>query len=50
MPMGTFLGNSRRDVSKADLYDTDNIPTVEISRIEHRPRGVGYTPPYRLGM
>ena len=31
--------SSRRDVSNADTFGTDTIPTVEISIMQNRPRG-----------
>ena len=37
--------SSRRDVSKTPTFlGTDSLPTVGTSSIEHRPRGVWYTP------
>ena len=33
-------GSSWRDVSNADPFDTDTIPTAEISSVKNRPRGV----------
>ena len=38
IPNDTSSESSRRDVYNADL-DTDTIPTVETSTMEHRPRG-----------
>ena len=43
VPNGTSSESSRRDVSSADLFGTDNGPTVwsvEISTMENWPRGV----------
>ena len=38
------FGSSRRDVFNADLFGTGSIPTVEISSMENRPRGVAVIP------
>ena len=38
MPNDTSSESSRVDVSKADLFDTDTIPTAGMSTMENRPR------------
>ena len=40
IPNETSSESSRRDVSKADRFGVDTIPTVEMSRMENRIRGV----------
>ena len=41
IPNDAFSESSHRDVSNADRFGTGSIPTVEISRMENRPRGGG---------
>ena len=48
IPNETSSESSRRDVSNAQLGGTGTIPTVEISTMENRPRGVWYTPTRRM--
>ena len=40
IPDDTSSESSRQDVSNADLVGTDPVPSVEISTMEHRSRGV----------
>ena len=40
IPNDTSSERSRRDVSRADVFGTDTVPTVETSTMENRPRGV----------